>query len=115
MAKLGINVLKENLTIIASLVNTIDESLADKKVNVYEGIKIALKGISLIKVVKTIKDAKAEFLDLDGAEKGELVAHFKNEFKLRDREAELMVENIVSITVGLSDNFKLLEIIKKQK
>lgn len=108
MEKIGINELKTSLTAIAVVVKTIDEAAADKKVNVVEGVKIALKGLSLIKVVKNLKTAKAELLDLDGAEKAELKQHFEKVFELRNEEAEKMVESLVALAIDLSDNLSLL-------
>lgn len=108
MEKIGINELKTSLTAIAMVVKTIDEAAEDKKVNVVEGVKIALKGLSLIKVVKNLKTAKTELLNLDGAEKAELKQHFEKVFELRNDEAEKMVESLVALAIDLSDNLSVL-------
>jgi len=82
---------------------------------VVEGVKIALKSLNLIKVVKNLRDAKAELLDLDGAEKAELKEHFAKVFELRNSEAEKLVESLVALAIDLSDNLVLLQPKKNNK
>lgn len=108
MAKLGINVLKEDLTALAVVIGEVDVALEDGKINLIEGVKIGIKSTSLIKVVKNIKEAKAELMDLDGAEKAEIKAHFIKVFDLRNDDAEAVVENIVALAIDLSDNLVLV-------
>lgn len=111
--KKGINVLTESLTAIAQVVGAVDEAFEDGKIDIVEGIKIALKSTKLIKVVKTIKEAKAEFLDLDGAEKAQIAQHFEKVFDLRNDDAEKVVEGIVNLAIEMGSNLSLFREIKR--
>lgn len=105
--KKGINVFKRDLTILARIVGAVDLALADKKITLLEGITIAVKSAPALGALKTIKQAKAEIMDLDGAEKQELSNHFANEFDLRNDQAENAVEGLVKLAISLSDTFKM--------
>ena len=112
MAKVGIDVMKKDIAIIARVVMAIDKAKDDGKIKIAEWIAIGLKSVKLIEVVKTIKAAKQEFLDLDGAEKAELTAHVAKELDLRNDEVEGTIEGLVTIAIGLSDTFQMLELSK---
>ena len=107
--KHGINVTKETLTTLAQIVAVVDDSLEDGKLKVAEGVKIVLKATSLIKLVKQLKELKAELKDLDLAEKAELVAHFEQEFDMRNDKAEIIVESLVRLAVEIVNNIDIIK------
>lgn len=115
MAKVGIEVLKKDITIISKIVMGLDSAASDGKIKLVEWVAVALKGVKLIDVVKTIKKAKQEYLDLDGAEKNELVAHVAKELDLRNDEVERFIEGVIEIGIGLSDTFTMLAELKTDK
>uniref|UniRef100_UPI0032167248 hypothetical protein n=1 Tax=uncultured Draconibacterium sp. TaxID=1573823 RepID=UPI0032167248 len=110
--KVGIDILKKDITIIAKVVMGLDKATEDGKIKIAEWVGIALKSVKLAEVVKTIKQAKKEYLDLDGAEKAELSAHVAKELDLRNDEVEGIIEGLVEIAIGLSDTLQVLEDIK---
>ncbi|MHA7109256.1 hypothetical protein ACRTDU_03970 [Sunxiuqinia elliptica] len=100
MEKLGIEVLKKNLTVIATVSGSVDRALEDGKVDVMEGIGIAKDSLGFFSVIKNLKPAKEELQDLSATEKQELVSHFEKEFDLRNDTAEMVVETVVEIALG---------------
>lgn len=103
--KKGINVLKRDLTIVAGIITTVDAALSDKKISFTEGIKIAFKSTTILEIVKTFKESRDEFNDLDGAEKQELANHFADKFDLRNDVAEKAVEDLLKFAISLADAF----------
>ena len=77
-----------------------------------EGLGISFKAIDLIKVIKSLKEAKEELLDLDPAEAPELAAHFAEVFDITNDEAEEVVEKIFMFAIEL---LVALEVFKKKE
>ncbi len=100
MEKLGIEVLKKNLATVAKVSGTVDSAMSDGKVDMVEWIGIAKDSLGFFGVIRSLKEAKAELLDLSQVEKAELVDHFKKEFDLLNEMAETVVETVVEIALG---------------
>ncbi|MGD9930154.1 MAG: hypothetical protein AB7U05_09050 [Mangrovibacterium sp.] len=98
--QVGIEQLKKNLAVIAKTTGTVDAALADGKIDTMEAIGIAKDALGFFGVVRNLKEAKAELADLTTAEKTELVAHFRQEFDLKNDMAEMVVETVVEIALG---------------
>lgn len=114
MAQAGIERLKKDLTILGKLVKTVDKALEDGKVNLVEGIGIAFKVADLIKVAKTFKEAKHELLDLTAEESIELENHFRQEFDLRNDQAEMVVEMMVELALQVAISMEVIGEIKTE-
>lgn len=100
MEKLGIEVLKKDLVVIAKVSGTVDKALEDGHIETLEAISIAKDSLGFFSVIKNLKLAKQELKDLSETEKSELVEHFKQEFDLRNDMAEMVVETVVEIAIG---------------
>jgi hypothetical protein len=92
--KLGIEKTKSLLVATARLVKEVDKSLEDQNISPLEWAKIAMKAVPFAIAVSKFKQIKAEYADYDADEKLEIVETFKAEFKLRNEEAEAMIEEI---------------------
>jgi hypothetical protein len=93
---------KELLWFLALFVSTTDTVLEDGKVGrlellqYYDSILAARPGI------EGMKDIPAEFADLDEEEHKELVSVLANGLKLRNEQAEYLVEKGFNLAIGLS-------------
>ena len=105
----GIERLKEDLTVIGKVAAKVDKALEDGKVSITEGVGLAFSLPDLIGVAKTMKEAYAELKDLTSPEKDELVEHFKAEFDLANDKAEAAVEKIVELGVNIADSLGLFK------
>lgn len=105
----GIDVLKKDLIVLAKLANAIDSALEDDKVSAGETIKIAFKAVELIGVVKSLKAAKAEIVDLTEEEVAELYAEFVKEFDLTDDAAEEAVETLLQLALNIINSLGLVK------
>ena len=105
----GIETIKKNMTLLAAIVIEWDNSLADKKIKPVEWARIGVKSLKLVEFVRTLKVLKRELQDIDGAEKHEIAEHFKTVFELRNDTAEAMIEELVTVAIGLSGVFTILE------
>ena len=103
----GIDVLKNDIVLIAKLVKKVDLALEDDKVSFTESIALAFEIPNLFKVVKGYKEAVAELKDLDTNEVNELNTHFATEFDITNDKAEEVVEQILSLIVTLASTFLL--------
>jgi nucleoid DNA-binding protein len=106
MENLGIEKLKLAISGILKLAKVVETSFEDGKVSIVEGAKIAISGFQFWNSVKDIKTLKAEWLDLDEAEKAELIAYFATEFDLKNESLELLIEQIFDAMIQLATAFK---------
>lgn len=114
MDKIGIDRLKKNFTVIAKLVKAVDSALEDGKVNIAESVGIAFKAVDLIGVVKNLAEAKTELAHLEAQEMTELVAHFREVFELRSKDAEQMVETIMELALQVLFSMEVLHKLKTE-
>ena len=102
-------VLKKDLITLAKIANAVDKALEDGKVSVPEGIGLAFKAIDIIAVIKSIKQAKEEIIDLTQEEIDELSAAFAAEFDLSNDKAEEVVETIISLVFAVLQSLDVLK------
>jgi hypothetical protein len=83
--------------------NKVIESIADDgKIDFGEGVAIAMKGIGLIGVLKSLPEIKEELKVLTGEDVEYLVGVFKEKFDLKNDEAEQKVEQGVEVLAQLA-------------
>ena len=105
----GIESIKDALKTVIKVGTTVEDALEDKKVNFFEAIAIAKNSIGLWGVVKDFPNIKAEFLDLDGDEKQELIEYFADELDLDNDAVEVIIEKCFDFIINAT---AFLEIFK---
>jgi len=96
----GIESIKDALKTVIKVGTTVEDALEDKKVNFFEAIAIAKNSIGLWGVVKDFPNIKAEFLDLDGDEKQELIEYFADELDLDNDQVEEIIEKCFDFIIN---------------
>lgn len=91
--KVGIEDLKKVVTVLAKAGSVADQMINEKggvvaKLSHLIGLSSALVGLAGCSAT----ELKAEFADLDAAEKAELVAHAKAEFDIAEDDVEAKIE-----------------------
>ena len=109
----GIENLKAALLAAAVLWNKLDETLEDKKVNFFEGITLIKPVIEVAGIVKTWPEIKAEFWDLDGSERSDLIKIFASEFDIRNDEAEEKIEALFAWVISTSSVMEIYQKFRK--
>ena len=107
MQKFGSTKILAALIAAIHLTNKIDGSLEDQKITALEWGQIGLAGFQFAWSLVNIKQLKEEYLDLDAAEKEELIAAFAAELDIRNDKAEALVEKIFSVLIQLSGILKI--------
>ena len=100
--------LKEALKTFVAVAEKSDEALVDGKINIAEGVNIAMSAIGLVFVAKNWKEIKDEYLALTPPESDELSAWFASEFDIIDDNLEAIIELIIGIFLQLGDVFEKL-------
>ena len=104
----GIDALKNAIGSTIKIAKTADLALEDGKVSIMEGVKLAMAGFSFWNAVKNVAQLKAEYLDLDEAEKAELIAYFAQEFDLKNDDTELLIEQVFAGLLQLGNLITLV-------
>ena len=102
--------LKNALLTIIETGETTVEDLEDGKISISEGMAITWKAIGFVKVVKNFKAIKEEYLNLDDAQKEELVQWFNEEFDIADDNAEEIVETVFESLIKLGGIFSTVTV-----
>lgn len=110
--KLGVDNLKLALVAAINLAEKIEDKYSDDgKISLGEALSVGVGSFTdIVKVVKSGKQIKAEFIDLDDVEKEELIVLIKEELDLTNDKVELIVEKAVELLVSLDE---LIEAIKE--
>ena len=104
MAEIGIENLKEALSVFINLGESVDKALADDgNVDLLEGIGIASKAVKIWGVAKDFPIIKEEYLDIDPDEKAELIAYFEEELDLENDATELIVEKAFELLISVKN------------
>lgn len=93
---------KKAVEVVLKTVVKIDKALEDQKVNVPEGLGIAMSAVPWIGVFKNIKALGEELKDWDETKTTALVEHFKTNLELRNKDTEEMVEQAVEVILRLT-------------
>ena len=109
---LGIASLLALTSAISASANVIGAVLEDKKVNFEDipQIPSALSALGRFTEVE-FNDVFPEIKDLNGEEADQLIAAFKEQFKIADEEGEKVLEQGFEILVKGFEGFKLLQAI----
>lgn len=81
------------------------DAFDDGKLSLIEGAKIAVAGFQFWNTVKDIEALKQEWLDLNDAEKTQLVNFFKSEFDLQNDDLEMLIEQMFEAIIHLATAF----------
>ncbi|MFV0267957.1 MAG: hypothetical protein ACK5HT_12565 [Draconibacterium sp.] len=93
---------KEALVVLLETGNKVVESITDDgKIDFGEGVGIAMKGVKLIGVFKSLPEIKAELQGATPDKITELVETFKEKFDLPNDEAEQKVEQGIEVLAQL--------------
>lgn len=105
---MGINAIKEILSLVFGLVNVID----DVAVNHLGGLAAVLRFIPIIpKVAPALHDISLvipQLKDMSDAERAELKAFVASEFNISDDKLELTIEQVLDVAIDLSVLLKSL-------
>lgn len=101
MEKLGVENLTSLLLWGARLSSTVTEAIMDDgKIDFSEGLDIGKHALSI--PLSSIKKFFPELKDMDAEEKQLVIEKFAEEFSIPNQEAELKVEQSISIILGLA-------------
>lgn len=105
MEKLGIENLKVAVIAVITLAEKIEDKNADDgKISLGEALSVGVGSFGdIVKVVKSGKQIKDEFIDLDLAEKEELLSLIKDELDLDNDKVEDIVEKAVELLIDLDE------------
>jgi hypothetical protein len=94
--------LKDALSTLIKVAEKTDNALIDGKINIAEGVSIAMSAIGLIKVIKNAKELFAEYQTLSDEQLANLSIWFAQEFDLRNDNVEEIIEMIFTsiLTLG---------------
>ncbi len=101
--------IKGALKILIDLAEKTDTDFEDGKINIAEGIGLALSVLGLVNVVKSIGQLKAEFIDLTNDQRDEITRWFKNELHLRGKNTEIIIEEAFSSLMRVSESMNLFK------
>ncbi len=101
--------LKQALATLINITEKTDEALIDGKINIAEGVSIAMSAIGLIKVIKNIKPLFAEYQSLTDEELSLLSIWFTQEFDMQNENVEQIIEMIFTAILSLGNAFDKLK------
>jgi len=101
--------LKQALATLINITEKTDEALLDGKINIAEGVSIAMSAIGLIKVIKNIKPLFAEYQSLTDEELSLLSIWFAQEFDMQNQNTEQIIEMIFTAILSLGVAFDRLK------
>ena len=97
--------LKQALTTLINITEKTDRALIDGKINIAEGVSIAMSAIGLINVIKNIKPLFEEYQLLPAEDLSHLSIWFAQEFDIQDKNIEQIIEMIFSALLSLGVTF----------
>lgn len=102
---LGIDNIKTAVIAAINFGEKIEKNLADDgKISLTEALGIGATSFTdIMKIVKSGKEIKDEFLDLDDLEKEELIDLVKEELDLENDKVEVIIETAVEFLAKLGD------------
>jgi hypothetical protein len=102
--------LKQALTTLINITEKTDKALIDSKINIAEGVSIAMSAIGLINIVKNIKPLYEEYQLLTAEDLSQLYIWFAQEFDLQNENVEQIIEMIFSAVLSLGVAFDNLSL-----
>ena len=107
--------LKQALTTLIIVTEKTDRALIDGKINIAEGVSIAMSAIGLINVVKNIKPLFEEYQLLPAEDLSQLNIWFEQEFDMENENVEQIIEMIFSALLSLGVAFDNLALCNTTK
>ena len=95
--------LKEAISWVLDTQNKVEKFLKDGKIKFSESFSLLGQLLNFWKLVRQIKDIKAEFEDLDESEKKALYEYFSANFDLKNDKVESIIEKAFYAMLHLSD------------
>ncbi len=102
--------LKKALTTLVNITEKTDKALIDDKINIAEGVSIAMSAIGLISIVKNIKPLYEEYQLLTAEDLALLSIWFAQEFDMQNDNVEQVIEMIFSAVLSLGVAFDNMEL-----
>lgn len=99
----GIENLKKDLGVLIGIAQKVSEALEDGKVNIFEGIGLAITAVKAWKITKDYDELKAEYEDLDEDEILELHTYFVAEFDLANDKIENIIEQAFLLLLNMKN------------
>ncbi len=103
--------LKDALLTMINIAEKSDEALVDGKIDIAEGIGLAMSAIGLVSVARNATAIKDEYMALTPDEATALSGWFAEEFDIIDDNLESIIEMIFDVLFKLGD---VLEALKKK-
>ncbi|RPJ51932.1 MAG: hypothetical protein EHJ95_04675 [Methanobacteriota archaeon] len=94
--------LKKAVIKVINTAEVVDDSLADKKLNFAEGVKIGASALAWIWIFKNIKVILEEIVNLTDENRIILNDEIKTELDLRNDVVEGIVEQVVEVLLGFA-------------
>jgi hypothetical protein len=107
--------LKQALTTLIIVTEKTDRALIDGKINIAEGVSIAMSAIGLIKIIKDIKPLFEEYQVLSDEELSNLSIWFVQKFDLGNDNVEQIIEMIFTAVLSLGVAFDNLALCNTTK
>lgn len=87
------------LAVITAFID-VKEVFSDGKVTFWEGLGLVPDLKKVPDIIKIFPEVKAEFADLDEAERSEIVLFVKDELNLKDAHVELVIEEALDLATA---------------
>jgi hypothetical protein len=100
--KVGIESLLELMDAVLAVGADVTVALDDGKLSLTESLGLAKHVPGILRAVKAAPGIPGELMDLDDAERTEIVAHFADKFSLPNDEVEQRVERLFGVAVNLA-------------
>jgi len=101
MSKLPHNEVKGAVLAAVEFGNELGKAAEDGRISGRESIGLVFEGISFVKVIVKGKEIKAQFLDLDAAERADIIEEVKRKFNIPQDKAERKIEAALNILDGV--------------
>ena len=100
---LGVENLKKVLGALVAVAVKVDEVTQDGFQVLADSLALVPSVFDVVMLIKSGKDAWAEFQDLDETEKAEVLAFMKEKFDIEDEELEVVVEEAFDVIAVVAD------------
>ena len=101
--KMGVQNIKEVVVFTCELVKGFVDTFEDKKISITDLVHFAAAGKAFPAAIADLKEVKAEYADLDDAERLEIITAVKEKFDIPDDLVEKFIEKCFRAGIYLVD------------